>query len=189
MSIVIKAGAEITSSEAEATLNANGIKYKIWYRIGTQEVASIDVDGVEVWVSNGKWTLLGKMVWEFRGKSSNLAVSQKGRSMVESKRETVRRIRVTPVNLRERHAPRKYEGCDVFNKPAPKRGRKLLILPQDYVRSDSLVDAAVIAVLKEIRARYTEKYIQLGAYCSERIEWHPTGGVSVTFTPVTGVLR
>ena len=192
MSIVIKAGAEITSSALEATLTANGIKYKIWYRIGTQEVASIDVDGVEVWVSNGKWTLLGKMVWEFRGKSSNLAQCAgkvERQSMAESKRETVRRIRVTPVNLRERHAPRKYEGCDVFNKPAPKRGRKLLILPQDYVRSDSLVDAAVIAVLKEIRARYTEKYIQLGAYCSERIEWHPTGGVSVTFTPVTGVLR
>ena len=67
MTVVIKVGEEITSSALEAILNANGIKYKIRYRIGTQEVASIDVDGEEVWASNGKGTTIGKMVWEFRG--------------------------------------------------------------------------------------------------------------------------
>lgn len=108
--------------------------------------------------------------------------------MVESKRETVRRVRVTPVNLRERRAPRKYEGCDVFNKPAPKRGRKLIILPQGFGMAGSLIEAAVIA-LKELRKEYTAKFLKFGAYCAERVEWHPTGGVSVTFTPVTGVLR
>ena len=111
-----------------------------------------------------------------------MAVSQKGkgRSRVKGKRETVRK----------RHAPSQVGVCDVWNKPAPKGARKLVIIvAQGYVGECGLVEATADA-LAMVRAKYTAKYLKVGAYCSERVEWHPYGGgVSVTFTPVTGVLR
>ena len=100
--------------------------------------------------------------------------------MVEGKREPVR----------ERRAPRRVGVCDVWNNPAPRKGRELIILAKGgSCGAGSLVEAAAEA-LAIVRAEYTEKFIKLGAYCSERVEWHPLGwGVIVTFTPVTGCLR
>ena len=98
--------------------------------------------------------------------------------MVEVKRETVRK----------RRAPSQLGGCDVWNKPAPRKGRKLVIVAQGFGGAGSLVEAAAEA-LARVRAEYTAKFLKLGAYCSEKVEWHPYGGgVSVTFTPVTGKL-
>ena len=115
---------------------------------------------------------------------------RKVESMVESKRERtgVRKVQVTGVNLRESRAPRQLGMCDIFNKPAPRKGRELVILPQGFGGKGSLVEAAA-EVLATVRKEYTEKFLKAGAYCAERVEWHPTGGgVTVTFTPVTGKL-
>ena len=90
--------------------------------------------------------------------------------------------------VRERKAPRQVGVCDVWNKPAPKGGRKLVIVSRVCGVECGFLEATAYALAK-VRAEYTEKFLKVGAYCSERVEWHPYGGgVSVTFTPVTGKL-